>query len=193
MKLLSIAPVAAAYITVPLPQLFWFFFKTGLLIFGSGLVVVPFLKAYVVDQYHWLANQAFLDAIAVGIVSPGPVVITATFVGYLNHQLAGALVATAGIFTPSLIFVLVGTPILRRYRQNARVQGFIRGITVAVVGVLVGTSFLVARSSIHDWLSLAMFAGALIVLWSKWRVPEQALIGAGALAGLAIFFVHRMG
>jgi chromate transporter len=192
-KLLSIAPVAAAYVTVPLPQLFWFFFKTGLLIFGSGLVVVPFLKAYVVDQYHWLSNQAFLDAVAVGIVSPGPVVITATFVGYLTHQLAGALVATAGIFAPSLIFVLAGTPVLRRYRKNARVQGFIRGITTAVVGVLVGTSFLVARSSIHDWLSLAMLAAALIVLWSKWRVPEQALIGAGALAGLAIFFVHPTG
>ena len=192
-KLLSIAPAAAAaYVMVPLPQLFWFFFKTGLLIFGSGLVVVPFLKAYVVDQYHWLSNQAFLDAVAVGIVSPGPVVITATFVGYLTHQLSGAFVATAAIFAPSLIFVLAGTPILRRYRQNGRVQGFIRGITVAVVGVLVGTSYLVARSSIHDWLSLAMLVAALIVLWSKWKVPEQALIGAGALAGLAIFFFHSM-
>jgi chromate transporter len=189
-KLLSVAPVAAAYIMVPLPSLFWFFFKTGLLIFGSGLVVVPFLKAYVVDQYHWLSNQAFLDAVAIGIVSPGPVVITATFVGYLTHHLSGAAVATAGIFAPSLIFVLAGTPILRRYRRNGRVQGFIRGITVAVVGVLVGTSYLVARSSIHDWLSLAMLAVALAVLWSKWRVPEQALIGAGAIAGLAIFFFH---
>jgi chromate transporter len=180
-KLSAIAQLPILYQSVPLPNIFWFFFKTGFLVFGSGLVVVPFLKAYVVDQYHWLSNEAFLDAVAVGIVSPGPVVITATFVGYLTHQLSGAFVATAGMFMPSLIFVLIGTPLLRRYRRNGRVQGFIRGITVAVVGVLVGTSFLVARSSIHDWLSLALFAGALAVIWSKWKVPEQSIIGAGAL------------
>jgi len=184
---LTIAPVL--YPPVALPQLFWFFFKTGFLVFGSGLVIVPFLKAYVVDQYHWLSDQAFLDAVAVGIISPGPVVITATFVGYLKHQFAGALAATAGMFSPSLIFVLVGTPVLRKYRQNGRVQGFIRGITVAVVGVLVGTSFLVARSSIHDWLSLAILLVALALLWSKWKVPEQALVAAGAFIGLA-YFAH---
>ncbi len=159
--------------------------------FGSGLVVVPFLKAYVVDQYHWLSNQAFLDAVAVGIVSPGPVVITATFVGYLNAQLTGAVAATAGIFTPSIVFVLLGTPLLRRYRQNGRVQGFIRGITVAVVGVLVGTSYLVARSSIHDIVGLVILLAALVVLWSKWKIPDPALVGVGAACGLiAISFVR---
>jgi len=181
----SIAPIVlTGYQSVAPMQLFWFFLKTGFLVFGSGLVVVPFLKAYVVDQYHWLSNQAFLDAVAVGIVSPGPVVITATFVGYLNARLAGAIAATAGIFTPSIVFVLLGTPILRRYRQNGRVQGFIRGITVAVVGVLVGTSYLVARSSIHDTLSVVFLVAALVVLWSKWKIPDPALVGAGAVCGL---------
>lgn len=175
----------AAYQTVAPMKLFWFFLKTGFLVFGSGLVVVPFLKAYVVDQYHWLSNRAFLDAVAVGIMSPGPVVITATFVGYLNAKLPGALAATAGIFMPSIVFVFVGTSLLRRYRQNARVQGFIRGVTVAVVGVLVGTSYLVARSSIHDWFALAILAAAAAVLWSKWRIPDPALVAAGALCGLA--------
>ncbi|HKE35865.1 MAG TPA: chromate transporter, partial [Candidatus Baltobacteraceae bacterium] len=180
----AIAPVATAlYQWVPLPKLFWFFFKTGLLVFGSGLVVVPFLKAYVVDQYHWLSNRAFLDAVAVGIVSPGPVVVTATFVGYLNHALAGAAVATAGIFTPSLIFVLLGTPILRRYRRNGRVQGFVRGITVAVVGVLVGTSYLVGRTAVRDPFTLALFVLALIALWLPRKIPEPALVGAGAALG----------
>ena len=191
-RLRSVAPiVAGVYPIVALPKLFWFFFKTGLLVFGSGLVVVPFLKAYVVDQYHWLSNQAFLDAVAVGIVSPGPVVITATFVGYLNHSWAGALVATVGIFTPSLIFVLVGTPLLRRYRSNGRLQGFVRGITVAVVGVLLGTSFLVARSTIHDLFGALVFVAALAVLLSKWKVPEPALVGAGAFVGLVVaLFTH---
>jgi chromate transporter len=184
-KLLSIAPIAStAFQTVALPKLFWFFFKTGLLVFGSGLVIVPFLKAYVVDQYHWLSNQAFLDAVAVGIISPGPVVIMATFVGYLNHRLAGAIAATIGIFTPSLLFVMLGTPILRRYRQNKRVQGFVRGVTVAVVGVLLGTSFLVARSTIHDALGFALLILALAALWSKRKIPEPALVGAGAVIGL---------
>jgi chromate transporter len=183
-RLHSVAPVVAgAYQSVALPKLFWFFFKTGLLVFGSGLVIVPFLKAYVVDQYHWLSNQAFLDAVAVGIVSPGPVVITATFVGYLNHQLAGAVVATIGIFTPSMVFVLLGTPLLRRYRSNGRLQGFVRGITVSVVGVLLGTSFLVARSTVHDVFGLIVLAVALLVLSSKWKIPEPALVGGGALTG----------
>ena len=183
----SLAPLAfGAYQTVAPAKLFWFFFKTGFLVFGSGLVVVPFLKAYVVDQYHWLSNQAFLDAVAVGIVSPGPVVITATFVGYLNHQLLGAFAATAGMFAPSVIFVLIGTPVLRRYRQHSRVQGFIRGITVAVVGVLVGTSYLVARSSIHDAFAIVLLCATLLVLWSRSKVPEPALVGAGALCGVAL-------
>jgi chromate transporter len=190
-KLSSVAPLAAAYQSVALPKIFWFFFKTGFLVFGSGLVVVPFLKAYVVDQYHWLSNQAFLDAVAVGIVSPGPVVITATFVGYLTHGLSGAAAATAGMFAPSLLFVLVGTPLLRKYRSNGRVQGFIRGVTVAVVGVLVGTSLLIARSSLVDWTSGVLFVAALGLLWSKLRVPEQSLIAGGAVAGLAVvFFTH---
>lgn len=183
--LTSIAPLAVAgYQSVAPLKLFWFFFKTGFLIFGSGLVVVPFLKAYVVDQYHWITNRAFLDAVAVGMISPGPVVITATFVGYLTHNISGALAATAGIFTPSLVFVLLGTPILRRYRQNGRVQGFIRGITVAVVGVLVGTSYLVGRSIIHDAFTLILLIGALAMLLSKLKVPEIALVGAGAALGL---------
>lgn len=184
-RLASIAPLAlGGFHTVAPAKLFWFFFKTGFLVFGSGLVVVPFLKAYVVDQYHWLSNEAFLNAVAVGIVSPGPVVITATFVGFLNARFAGALAATAGMFLPSLAFVLLGTPVLRRYRHHGRVQGFVRGVTVAVVGVLVGTSFLVARSSIHDVFSVCLFLATLGALWSKWKPPEPALVGAGAACGL---------
>lgn len=177
--------LSSAYQSVAVPNIFWFFFKAGLLVFGSGLVIVPFLKAYVVDQYHWISNRAFLDAVAIGIVSPGPVVITATFVGYLTHRLPGAAAATLGIFTPSLFFVLVGTPILRRYRQNARLQGFIRGITVAVVGVLLGTSYLVARSTIHDGLGLIILIGALAALWSRRRLAEPLLVAAGGVIGLA--------
>ena len=108
-------------------KLFLFFFKTGLLVFGSGLVIVPFLKTYVVDQYHWLSDRAFLDAVAIGMISPGPVVITATFVGYLLDGFPGALAATLGIFSPAVLFTVLATPLLLRYRRQRRLAGFIRG------------------------------------------------------------------
>lgn len=174
---------------VALSKIFWFFFKTGFLVFGSGLVIVPFLKTYVVDQYHWLSTQAFVDSIAIGIVSPGPVVITATFVGYVVGAFPGALVATAGMFAPSLAFVIAGTPILRRYRSHPRVQGFVRGITVAVVGVLIGTSFLLARTMIHGIASAVILLVALAILVLARKVPDQVLVAGGAAAGLITYSI----
>ncbi len=178
----TIAAAAAS----PVMKLFVFFFKTGLLVFGSGLVIVPFLKAYVVDQYGWLSERQFLDSVAIGMISPGPVVITATFVGYLLQGIPGALAATVGIFTPPVLFTVIATPLLRRYRRNARLQGFIRGITAAVVGALVGTTVLVARSAIGDALTAGLAAVSLIVIVSWKRFPEPVLVllagGVGLLA-----------
>src|SRR5205814_908454 len=105
--------------------------------------IVPFLKTYVVDEYHWLGNREFLDSVAIGMISPGPVVITATFVGYLLSGFMGALAATVGIFSPAVLFTVFATPLLLRNKGNRRLHGFIRGVTVTVVGVLVGTTFLV--------------------------------------------------
>jgi chromate transporter len=167
------------------PQLFLFFFKTGLLVFGSGLVIVPFLKAQVVDQYHWLTMQQFLDSVAVGMISPGPVVITATFVGYLLAGFTGAAAATAGIFSPPVLFVLIATPILRRYRTSSVVQGFIRGVGSAVVGVLIATTWLIARSAIVDvtTLSIAVVALAIVLLT---KAPEPAVIVTAGIIGLLL-------
>lgn len=167
------------------PQLFLFFFKTGLLVFGSGLVIVPFLKAQVVDQYHWLTMRQFLDSVAVGMISPGPVVITATFVGYLLAGFTGALAATAGIFAPPVLFVLIATPILRRYRSSTIVRGFIRGVGSAVVGVLIATTWLIAKSAIVDWSTLAIALGALIVVLFT-KTPEPAVIATAGVIGLLV-------
>jgi chromate transporter len=164
-------------------KLFLFFFKTGLLVFGSGLVIVPFLKAYVVDQYHWLGNREFLDAVAIGMISPGPVVITATFVGYLLGGFAGAAAATAGIFSPAVLFTVVATPLLLRYRRQRRLAGFIRGITVAVVGVLVGTTYLVGRTAIGDLLTVLIGVLTLAALFLLPRFPEPLLVLVGAVVG----------
>ena len=168
-------------------KLFAFFFKTGFLVFGSGLVIVPFLQTYLVDQYGWLTQQQFVDAVAIGLMSPGPVVITATFVGYLLSGFAGAAAATVGIFMPSILFTVVGTPLLRRYRANPRLQGFVVGITVAVVGVLVGTSYLVGQSVVVDWLTALLALAALGVgLFAK-RVPDQLVVAAGAIVGFIAY------
>ena len=168
-------------------KLFLFFFKTGLLVFGSGLVIVPFLKTYVVDQYHWLGNREFLDSVAIGMISPGPVVISATFVGFLLNGIPGAVAASVGIFAPAVLFTILATPLLLRYATNARVQGFIRGITVAVVGVLVGTTYLVAKTAVGDILTVALAAAALFVLFLWKKVPEPLIVAAGALIGLLAY------
>jgi chromate transporter len=176
-------PSRVLMVAVP-PALFLFFFKTGLLVFGSGLVIVPFLKTQLVDQYHWLTNQQFLDAVAIGMISPGPVVITATFVGYLLGGFTGALAATAGIFAAPLLSVLLATPLLLRYRHSSRLRGFIRGVGSAVVGVLAGTTWLMARSAIGDLFTLAIALVSLAALLRWPKLPEPAVIAAAAAIGL---------
>jgi len=168
-------------------KLFLFFFRTGLLVFGSGLVIVPFLKTYVVDQYHWLNQQQFLDSVAIGMMTPGPVVITATFVGYLLRGFAGAVAATIGIFSPSFLFTVVGTPLLRRYRSNEQLQGFVRGVTVAVVGVLVGTSYLVGKTAIADALTIVIGLTALATAIYVRKIPDPVLVASGAVIGLIAY------
>lgn len=168
------------------PALFWFFLKTGFLVFGSGLVVVSFVKTYIVDQYHWLDNRTFVDAVAVGMISPGPVVITATFVGYAVDGFAGAAAATAGIFLPSIVLTVVATPVLLRYGAHPRVAGFVRGVTVAVVGVLAGTTYLIGRPVIVDVFGTVLAAAVLAAPLVAKRVPDQAYVGLGALLGVVL-------
>jgi chromate transporter len=168
------------------PALFWFFLKTGFLVFGSGLVVVSFVKTYVVDQYHWLDNQTFVDAVAVGMISPGPVVITATFVGYAVDGFAGAVAATAGIFLPSIALTVLATPLLLRYGAHPRVAGFVRGVTVAVVGVLAGTTYLIGRPVVVDAFAAALFVVVLAAPVVAKRVPDQVYVGVGAALGVAL-------
>jgi chromate transporter len=168
------------------PSLFWFFFKTGFLVFGSGLVIVSFVKTYVVDQYHWLDNQTFVDAVAIGMISPGPVVITATFVGYAVDGLAGAAAATVGMFLPSVILTVVATPLLLRYGSHPRVAGFVRGVTVAVVGVLVGTTYLIGRPIVVDWFTVVLLGVVLAAPLVVKRVPDPAYVALGAALGIAV-------
>jgi chromate transporter len=167
--------------------LFFFFFKAGLFMFGSGLVIVPFLKTYMVDQYHWIGNREFLDAVAIGMISPGPVAVSATFVSYLLNGFWGAVAATVGMFSPAVLFTVIAAPIFLRYRNNRRLQGFIQGVKVAVVGVLVGTTFVIGRNAIGDLFTVGVALATLALLSLFQKIPEPVAVAAGALIGLLAY------
>jgi len=169
-----------------LVKLFTFFVKAGSLTFGSGLVIVPFLEKGLVQQTGWLNEREFLVAVAMGMMSPGPVVITATFVGYLVAGFWGALVATIGIFLPSFLLVLIVAPVLMRYRTNLNVQGFIRGAYAAAIGTILGACVLLGRIAIGDWLTALVTLTSLVVLF-RWKVSNPLLIAAAAAIGLVAF------
>lgn len=182
--LAQLMPSAASGSTIG--KLLFFFLKAGSLTFGSGLVIVPFLEQGLVEQYGWLDQRQFLIAVAIGMVSPGPVVITATFVGYLVGGFWGSLVSTIGIFLPSFILVLVAAPILARHRGNANVQGFVKGAYAAAIGTILGACILLGRVAIGDWLTAIIGLVSLAILF-RWKVNNPLLIAATAAAGLVAF------
>jgi chromate transporter len=167
-------------------KLLLFFLKAGSLTFGSGLVIVPFLEQGLVREYGWLDQRQFLIAVAIGMISPGPVVITATFVGYLVAGLWGSLASTIGIFLPSFVLVLVAAPILARHRANSNVQGFVKGAYAAAIGTILGACILLGRIAIGDWLTALVGLVSLAILF-RWKVSNPLLIAATGLVGLIAF------
>jgi chromate transporter len=180
------APLAPVATGSTLGKLFLFFLKAGALTFGSGLVIVPFLEQGLVQQYGWLDERQFLIAVAVGMISPGPVVITATFVGYLVAGFWGSLVSTIGIFLPSFLLVLIVAPILARHRANPNVQGFVKGAYAAAIGTILGACILLGKIAIGDWLTALIGIASLAVLF-RWKVSNPALIAVTAVIGLIAY------
>jgi chromate transporter len=185
---IAIVPAAMAPVTTgsTLTKLLLFFLKAGSLTFGSGLVIVPFLEQGLVQQYGWLDERQFLIAVAVGMISPGPVVITATFVGYLVAGFWGSLVSTIGIFMPSFLLVLIVAPLLARHRKNPNVQGFVKGAYAAAIGTILGACILLGRIAIGDWLTVGIGIVSLAVLF-RWKVSNPALIAVTAVIGLIAY------
>jgi chromate transporter len=169
-----------------LGKLLAFFLKAGALTFGSGLVIVPFLEKGLVEQTGWLDGREFLAAVAVGMISPGPVVITATFVGYLVGGFWGSLVSTVGIFLPSFLLILVVAPILVRHRANSNVKGFVKGAYAAAIGTILGASVLLGKIAIGDWLTALVAIASLGALF-RWKVSNPLLIAVTATIGLVAF------
>jgi chromate transporter len=172
-----------------LVQLGIFFFKAGAFTFGSGLAIVPFLQQGVVHDFGWLSEREFLDAVAMGMITPGPVVITAVFVGYLVAGLAGATVAGVGVFLPPFLMVVLFAPWILRYRKHAVVVGFTKGATAAAAGAIVGAGAVIGTQVIVDIATVTIFFVALVVLW-RTRLPEPLLVGAAGIVGLVAFAVR---
>jgi chromate transporter len=181
--LAQLAPTASSSI---LGKLLLFFLKAGSLTFGSGLVIVPFLEQGLVQQFGWLDQRQFLIAVAIGMISPGPVVITATFVGYLVAGFWGSVVSTIGIFLPSFLLVLIAAPLLARHRGNPNVQGFVKGAYAAAIGTILGACILLGRIAVGDWLTALIGLASLAVLF-RWKVSNPLLIAATAVVGLIAF------
>ncbi len=165
-----------------------FFVKAGAFTFGSGLAIVPFLHEGLVDDRGWLTEQQFVDAVAMGLISPGPVVIMATFAGYLVYGLTGAVVATVAVFLPVYLFVVVPGGFIRRHERHPRLQGFVKGATAAAAGAIAGAGIVIGGQVIETTGSVAIAVVALALLLQKrMKVPEPALVAGAAIVGLVAF------
>jgi chromate transporter len=172
-----------------LGKIVWFFAQAGAFVFGSGLAIVPFLYGGVVDEYHWLTDRQFLDAVAVAMITPGPVVITTAFIGYLVGGPLGSVGAAAGTFVPCYLFTVLPAPYFRRYSKNAAIQAFVQGVTAAATGAIAGAGFVLGKRALID-LPTWLLCGATLLLISRVKkVPEPLVIlGAGVLG----FALHNL-
>lgn len=163
-----------------------FFLKAGTFVFGSGLAIVPFLHAAVVNDYHWLNESQFVDAVAVAMITPGPVVITVGFIGYLVAGFPGACVAALATFLPCFLFTVILAPHFKKIAKNKSVKAFVDGITAAVIGALAGSVIIIATRSIVDIpTAIIAISAVLILIYSK-KIHEPHIILAAALVGLLI-------
>ena len=164
-----------------------FFSKAGAFVFGSGLAIIPFLYTGVVHQYDWLSQSQFLDAVAVAMITPGPVVITVGFIGYLVAGFAGASLAALATFLPCYLFTIIPAPYFKKYGKRPDIAAFVEGITAAAIGALSGAVIVIAGRSIRDVPTVLIAVVTLIVLFKTRRIPEPALIIGAAVIGLVIY------
>src|ERR1700693_6268809 len=165
--------------------IFFYFAKAGLFVFGSGLAVVPFLYGGVVQGHHWLTDKQFVDAVAVAMITPGPVVITVAFIGYLVAGVAGATAAALGMFLPVYLIVVLLAPSYKRWAKNPQLNAFVRGVTAAATGAIAGAVVGLARRSVRDVPTIVIAVVTFAVLF-RWKVPEPIVIACAAVVGLVL-------
>ncbi len=176
-------PVVADKVLPSLPNVFWTFAKAGAFVFGSGLAIVPFLYGELVQTYGWLNDRQFLDAVAVAMITPGPVVITVAFIGYLVAGTSGMFVAALGVFLPVYLFVVIPAPYFRRHRDQPIVKAFVEGVSAAATGAIAGAAFVLATRALID-VPTALIALVTFAVLARWKISELWLIGASGIFGL---------
>jgi len=191
-SLLAAAPLVAAGTTpvslgAMLGKLFAFFLKAGSLTFGSGLVIVPFLEKGLVQQTGWLTERDFLVAVAMGMISPGPGVITATFVGYLVAGFWGAVVAALATFVPCYLFTILPAPYFKKYGRRPGIVAFVDGVTAAAIGAITGAVVVIGQRSITDWVTAGLALVTVALLWRFKKLPEPLIVVGAAVIGLAVY------
>ena len=175
-----------------LAQILLFFTKAGAFVFGSGLAIIPFLQQGVVQQFGWLNEHQFLDAVAVAMITPGPVVITVAFIGFLVAGFAGAVMASIGIFLPVYLFTIVPAPWFKRHRDNPQLRAFVDGATAAATGAITGAVVVLGARAIIDLPTAAIGLVSLGVLW-RFKISEPVLVTISGLVGLILWPLMRGG
>ncbi len=170
-----------------LGQIGLFFAKAGAFVFGSGLAIVPFLYGGVVTEHHWLTDKQFVDAVAVAMITPGPVVITVGFIGYLVAGFSGACIAALATFLPCYLFTVLPAPYFKKYGKLPAVRAFVDGITAAAVGAITGSVIVIARRSIVDWPTILLAIVTILLLWRFKKLQEPVIVVGAALIGLVAY------
>jgi chromate transporter len=180
-----------------LQQIFLFFTKAGAFVFGSGLAIIPFLYSGVVKEHGWLTEQQFLDAVAVAMITPGPVVITVGFIGFLIAGLLGACVAAIATFLPCYLFTVIPAPYFKRHGKRPEIVAFVDGVTAAAVGAITGSVIVLGRRTLFlegwtpDVFKVVLFLATVSLLWRFKKIPEPVIVLAAAALGLVAYpFFH---
>lgn len=169
-----------------LGQIGAYFAYAGSFVFGSGLAIVPFLYGGVVQEYHWLTDRQFVDAVAVAMITPGPVVITTGFIGYLVAGFWGSVVAAAATFVPCYLFTILPAPYFKKHGKRPGIVAFVDGVTAAAIGAITGAVIVIGQRSITDWVTAALALVTVGVLWRFKKLPEPVVVVVAALLGLVL-------